>query len=200
MLKLILLADDKLDNEEKVSIRFDFVEKREIDRSTLYSFDGPFQLIHADVGNLEFLGKNATIPRYVLLVVDLYSSKVYVYPMCSRKQILQKMKLFYDEVKYKRKSKTVRLQVDKEFLQVKIKDLNDQKNVEMFTTSVPGWKAFDVEQKMRELKTRISKLNAQKLKIFPTKIILNSANNMNSVQSEKYGLSPKEIEKKSLSS
>ena len=152
------------------------------------------------MGNLEFLGKNATIPRYVLLVVDLYSSKVYVYPMCSRKQILQKMKLFYDEVKYKRKSKTVRLQVDKEFLQVKIKDLNDQKNVEMFTTSVPGWKAFDVEQKMRELKTRISKLNAQKLKIFPTKIILNSANNMNSVQSEKYGLSPKEIEKKSLSS
>ena len=120
--------------------------------------------------------------------------------MYSRKQILQKMKLFYDEVKYKRKSKTVRLQVDKEFLQVKIKDLNDQKNVEMFTTSVPGWKAFDVEQKMRELKTRISKLNAQKLKIFPTKIILNSANNMNSVQSEKYGLSPKEIEKKSLSS
>ena len=152
------------------------------------------------MGNLEFLGKNATIPRYVLLVVDLYSSKVYVYPMCSRKQILQKMKLFYDEVKYKRKSKTVRLQVDKEFLQVKIKDLNDQKNVEMFTTSVPGWKAFDAEQKMRELKTRISKLNAQKLKIFPTKIILNSANNMNSVQSEKYGLSPKEIEKKSLSS
>ena len=152
------------------------------------------------MGNLEFLGKNATIPRYVLLVVDLYSSKVYVYPMCSRKQILQKMKLFYDEVKYKRKSKTVRLQVDKEFLQVKIKDLNDQKNVEMFTTSVPGWKDFDVEQKMRELKTRISKLNAQKLKIFPTKIILNSANNMNSVQSEKYGLSPKEIEKKSLSS
>ena len=33
---------------------------KNIDRSILYSFDGPFQLIHADVGNLEFLGKNAT--------------------------------------------------------------------------------------------------------------------------------------------
>ena len=31
------------------------------------------------MGNLEFLGKNATIPRYVLLVVDLYSSKIYVF-------------------------------------------------------------------------------------------------------------------------
>ena len=70
----------------------DYVEKREIDRSTLYSFGRPFQ--HADLGNLEFLRKHATIPRYVLLVVDLYSSKVYVYPMRSRKQILQKMKLF----------------------------------------------------------------------------------------------------------
>ena len=69
------------------------------------SFDGPFQLVNADVGNLEFLGKNATIPRYVLLVVDLYSSKVYVYPMRLRKQILQKMKLFYDKVNNKRKNK-----------------------------------------------------------------------------------------------
>ena len=74
--------------------------------STLYSFDGPFHLIHADVGNLEFLGKNATITRYVLLVVDLYSLKIYFFPMRSRKQILQKMKLFYDEIKSKRKKKT----------------------------------------------------------------------------------------------
>ena len=75
---------------------------KNIDRSILYSFDEPFQLIHADVGNLEFLGKNATIPRYILLAVDLDSSKVYVYPMNSRKQILQKMKLFYDEIKNKK--------------------------------------------------------------------------------------------------
>ena len=75
---------------------------KNIDRSILYSFDGPFQLIHADVGNLEFLGKNATIPRYILLAVDLDSSKVYVYFMKSRKQILQKMKLFYDEIKNKK--------------------------------------------------------------------------------------------------
>ena len=65
----------------------DYVEKREVDHSTLYSFDAPFQLFHTDVGNLEFLGKNATFPQYVLVLVDLFSSKVYTYPMKSRKQI-----------------------------------------------------------------------------------------------------------------
>ena len=75
------------------------------------------------------------------------------------------MKFFYDEVKNKSKNKKIRLQVDNEFQQVKLKDLNDQNNVEIFTSSVWGRKAFTAEQKIRELKTRISKLNAQKLKI-----------------------------------
>ena len=107
------------------------------------------------------------------------------------------MKIFHDEVKDKRKNKPMRLQVDNEFQQVKIKDLNDRYNVEIFTTSVGEGKAFAAEQKIRELKTRVSKLNAQKLKIPPTKIILNSANNMNNVQSERYGFSSEEIERKS---
>ena len=106
------------------------------------------------------------------------------------------MKLFYDEVKNKRKNKTMKLQVDNEFQQVKIKDLNYKNNMKIFTTSIRGWKAFAAEQKIRELKTRISKLKTQKLKISSTKIVLNSAANMNNVKNEKYGLSPEEIEKK----
>ena len=66
----------------------------------------------------------------------------------------------------------------------------------MFTTSIRGGKAFPAKQKTIELKTRISKINAQKLKISPTKIILDSATNMNIVKSEKYELSPEEIEEK----
>ena len=196
LLKLINLSDNKyfLD-DDKAPTRTDYVEKREIDRSTLYSFDGPFQLLHADVGNLEFLGKNATFPQYVLVIIDLYSSVVYVYLMRSRKQILQKMKLFYDEVRAKRKGKHTRLQVDNEFQQVKIKDLKYENNVEMFTSSVRGGKAFAAKQKIRELKTRISKLNTQKLKISPTKITQNFTLNMNLMKSMKYGLSPEEIER-----
>ena len=75
LLKLLLLADNKdfLD-DDKTPTRTDYIEKREIDRSTLYSFDRPFHLLHADVQILEFLQRNATFLQYVLVVVDLYLS------------------------------------------------------------------------------------------------------------------------------
>ena len=76
--------------------------------------------------------------------------------------------------------------------------MSDENNVEMFTSSVRGEKAFAAKQKTRELKTRIAKLSAQKLKITSTKIIQNSTLNMNNMKSEKYGLSTEEIEKQSL--
>ena len=79
--------------------------------------------------------------------------------MKSRKQILQKLRIFYNDVRNKRKGKRMRLQVDNEFQQVKIKDLNNINNVEMFTSAVRGGKAFAAEQKIRELKTRIAKIN-----------------------------------------
>ena len=85
----------------------------------------------------------------------------------------------------------MRLQVDNEFQQIKIKDLNDENNVEMFTTSVRGGKAFAAEQKIRELKIRVSKMSAQKLKISPSKIIEASTANMNLTKSTKYGFSRK---------
>ena len=105
------------------------------------------------------------------------------------------MRIFYDEVRSKRKGKRMRLQVDNEFQQVKIKDFNNENNVEMFTSSLRGGKAFAVVQNIRELKRRILKLNAQKLRISHAKIVQNSTLNMNLMKSVKYGLSPEEIEK-----
>ena len=35
------------------------------------------------LNELEFVGKNATFPQYVLILVDLFSSKVYTFPMRS---------------------------------------------------------------------------------------------------------------------
>ena len=87
----------------------------------------------------------------------------------------------------------MRLQVYREFHQVRIKDLNDKYGVEMFTTTVRGGKAFATEQKIRELKSRIAKL-----KVSPATIILQSAENMNNVKSENYGASSNKIEQKSL--
>ena len=95
-LKLIDLIENDIDQinqtkEIQIPTRLDYVEKREIDSSALYSSDGPFHFIHVDVASLEFLGKLVTTPNYALLIVDFYPSKVFVYPMRSRKQTLQRL-------------------------------------------------------------------------------------------------------------
>ena len=76
-----LLSNDDTVFEPKNVNRTDYVEKREIHHSTLYSFNASFQLLHADIANLEFLSKIATFPQYVLVIVDLFSSKICTYPM-----------------------------------------------------------------------------------------------------------------------
>ena len=126
-----------------IPIKTPFVEKKdEVDRSNLYSFDGPFQFLQADVGNLEFLGKSAADPRYSLLFVDLFKSKVYVYPMKLRKLIAVKIESFYKEVEDKIKGQKIGLQTDLEFKQKNIFDLNKRYNVEMFSTAIRGGKTF----------------------------------------------------------
>ena len=74
----------------------------------------------------------------------------------------------------------------------------------MFSTRVRGTKAFAGEQKIRELKMLLFQTNALykrlKKKIKPKKLSAKATNNMNSVKSEKYGLTPEETEAKSLAS
>ena len=55
---------------------------------------GPFQILHANIGNLQILEKSATNPKYFLLFADLFASKVYVYPMKTGKSIASKMEIF----------------------------------------------------------------------------------------------------------
>ena len=80
--------------------------------------------MHADIANLEFLGKSAMTPNYALSMVDFFSSEVDAHPVRSRKQLLKYLKEFYDKVKTKMKNNRMRLQSKNEFQQVKIKDLN----------------------------------------------------------------------------
>ena len=65
--------------------------KRDIDRSILYSFKGPFKLLHADIADLRILPKSAVDPKYGLLIVDLFTSKIYTYPMKKRTLFLKKV-------------------------------------------------------------------------------------------------------------
>ena len=146
------LEDKNFYQNNDLSLVTPFVNKRSnIDHSTLYSISKPFDLLHADIADLRWLTKSAVDPKYCLLVVDLVTSKIYVYLMKNRSPLAKKLKLFYEDVDQKRNGR-MRLQTDLEFKQNQIKKINDEFNVEMFHTKVRGGKAFAAEQKIREFK------------------------------------------------
>ena len=167
--------------------------------------NGPLQFFHADIAFLKFLAKSAVDPKYALLCVDLFTSKIYVYTMKKRSNLVNKLETFYKEIEPKRaKNERMRLQTDQEFQQNEIKKLNVKYNVEMFSTRIRGGKAFAAEQKIRELKKVIFKTKRtyklSKKRINSKKIIQKAVENLNKTNSEKYGLSPENIEKKTLAS
>ena len=192
------------ENENRVPFYTPYIPQRKnIDRSTLYTVNGPLQFFHADIAFLKFLAKSAVDPKYALLCVDLFTSKIYVYTMRKRSNLVNKLETFYKEIESKRsKNEKMRLQTDQEFQQNEIKKLNLKYNVEMFSTPIRGGKAFAAEQKIRELKKIIFKTkNTYKLskkKINSKKIIQKAVENLNKTNSEKYGLPPEVIEKKTL--
>ena len=182
-----------------------FVEQRkDIDRSSaLYTINGPLQFFHADLAFLQFFAKSAVDPKYALVCVDLFTSKVYVYTMRTKNNLFKKMEEFYKEIDDKRiKNEIMRLQLDLEFHQNKIKELNKKYNVEMFSTKIRGGKAFAAEQKIREFKKilfRIKKTYKRMNKrLNSTKLIKKTVQNMNNTKSIKYDLEPEVIEKRSL--
>ena len=81
------------DNEKtKLPVYTPFLEqKKDIDRSlALCSIDAPLQFFHADVADICFFSKSGVDPKYALLYEDLFSSKIYVYPMKIRVTSLEK--------------------------------------------------------------------------------------------------------------
>ena len=105
---------DNLDKEnkkielllEKPSLTTQFIERRSyIDRSTLYSFDGPFQLLQADIAYISFLAKSAVDPKFCLSFVNLFTSKIYTFPMKTRNLLAKKMVQFYNDIQKKKKKK-----------------------------------------------------------------------------------------------
>ena len=178
-------------------------QKKNIDRSTLYSLNGPMQFFHADIAYLQFLAKSAVDPKYALVCVDLFTSKIYVYTMRNRSNLTSKLEKFYQDIQKKRSyNEKMRLQTDQEFQQNEIKKINRKYNVEMFSSRIRGGKAFAAEQKIRELKKVIFKTKRnyklQKKKINSKQIIEKAVENLNKTNSEKYGVAPETIEKKTL--
>ena len=178
-------------------------EKTNLDRSTLYSFKAPFELFHGDIADIRFLAKSAVDPHYCLVLIDLFSNKIYTYPMKKRLYLANKLEKFYEDTFEKRKGKLLRLQTDLEFSQNKIKKLNEKFNVQMFHSKIRGGKAFAAERAIRDFKKillRSKRLNKEgKRRIKPYDLIKKATNNLNDKISLKYNETPNNIEKKSLS-
>ena len=62
-----------------------------------------------------------------------------------------KSQVFYDDISKKRTRK-MRLQTNCEFQQTKIKQLNKNFNIDMYSTNLRGGKVLATEQKIREIK------------------------------------------------
>ena len=146
------IEDKNFYKNENLPLVTPYIDKTSnIDHSTLYSISRPFEALHADIADLRFLAKSAVDPKYCLLIVDLFTSKIYVYPMKNRSLLSKNIEIFYNNIHPKRTGK-MHLQTDLEFNQNKIKALNKKFDVEMFHTKIKGGKAFAAEQKIREFK------------------------------------------------
>ena len=136
-------------NQPNLTLATPFTEKkRDTDCLTLYSFKGLFKLLHADTADLIFLAKSTVNPKYYLLVVNLFTSKIYIYPMKKKHFFKKKLELSYEDISKKRKpNQEIRLQTDQEFQRNKIKRLNASNNITMFSTKTRTAK----EKKIREV-------------------------------------------------
>ena len=93
----------------------------------------------------------------------------------------------------------MRIQTGLEFRQREIQKLNKKYNVVIFHTKIRGGKAFAAKQKIREFKKILQKnkrmyKSTSSKRIESKKLIQHAINNLNSIASQKYGVSPNFVE------
>ena len=58
----------------------------------------PSQLLHADITDIRFMKPSASKAKYLLVIVDLFSSYLYAYAMNKKSDVMGKLKKFYKDV------------------------------------------------------------------------------------------------------
>ena len=116
---------------KKIVINTPFVQERSSTRreDMLHTIDGPMQLVHADVTDLNFFSKSAVAPKYCLLCVNMFTSKTSIYSMKRKSQMAEKLEKFLLETQELRKylikdgRGKICLQTNQEFNQNEIKEI-----------------------------------------------------------------------------
>ena len=186
-----------------------FTRRKNDEQSTLFSLDGPLQRLHADIADINYLKPNVTEPKYILVVVDLFSSFTYIVPLQNRGLLNKAMEIFYDTIHHSRntlkKGKNpdnvppLYIQTDMEFHRNDIKLLNAQYNVEMYSSKMNSGHAFAAEQKIRELKKILTKQSrALTGRRNLHKNLKDAITQMNLTTNAKYNVKPGKVQKKTI--
>ena len=139
-----------------------FVEQRkDIDCfSALYSIKMPFELVHADIADNRFFSKSTVDPKYCLLAVDLFTSKVYVYIIKGKNLLSKKSEL---DIQQKREQSaentTMRLQTDLELAQNEILKNLEKIMLKCLVVESGVVKLMLLSRKLKNLKNFFLKVN-----------------------------------------
>ena len=95
--------EDKTFLSKKIPLNTPFLEKtKKIIRAMLYSFNGPFQALQADIASISFLGRSAVDPKFCLLFVDIFTSNIYTYPIKKKESFSKKNGIILQRYKEKK--------------------------------------------------------------------------------------------------
>ena len=61
------------------------------------TINGPFQLVHADLADLNFFNKYVA-PKYCIVCADIFILKTYTANMKQKSQLRNKLKAFHEEI------------------------------------------------------------------------------------------------------
>ena len=126
--------------------------------------------------------------------------------MKKKSQLIDKLEEFSLETQELRKCLIkegrgeIRLQIDHEFNQNKIKEISKKYNAVHFNSRLSDGHAVGPEQKIRELKNRLKnfKLELKSGTLKPNEALKIATKNMNIFTTRKYHVPPGEVEEKSL--
>ena len=168
------------------------------DNSTQFTVSDKGQRFQADLADIKYIRPRAHEPRYVLLIVDVYSQRIYLYGLFTKDRTLDAFQQFIiDSDNVRDKEVQIYIQTDEgtEFLNRRLKNLLSDNGIKLFTTSMNKGHAFFAEQKIRELKKALTKLKSLNKQVSITNMLSTIQTSMNVKHIGYIGLSPKEIER-----
>ena len=165
---------------------------------TQFSVADKGQRFQADLADITYLRPTAHEPKYVLVVVDVYSQRVYLYGLYKKDKTIDAFRQFVSDTENVRdKGVQVYVQTDEgtEFFNRPLLRLFEDNGIRLFTTKMNRGHAFMAEQKIRELKKKMTKLKSLTPKLSIAKTLKLVETNMNITRIGYMDLSPTEIEK-----